>query len=251
MSLPAAEAARVGRANLAVLCVDTCSLLDIVRDPYRDAAQPHNAVAAMALLLAMESGSSLVCLVADQVRQELAIHRQAVIDDAEHGLGRLREHVERVDGIVSAFASPGQTDLAHWGTHLANTTAALQRWIGAATSLPQSSDVPMRAYSRALQARAPARKGKDSLADCVVLETYLEAGTDLRSRGLTAPIVFLSSNTQDYAEPPGRSVLRHELQAEFDAINMQYASGHGVARVLLGLTGSVHRERPQSNARLT
>lgn len=236
MALSPQEADRVAKAGLPVLCIDTCSLLDIARDPTRDTSLPHNATAALALLLAMESGTSLVGLLAEQVRIEYSLHIQGVVDEANRGLGKLREHIERVDGLASAFSTPVRTDISHWNKHVGNATAVLQRWIDASTDVPQSSDVPMKAFSRVMHARAPARKGKDSLADCVVLETYIEATTELRQRGLTTPIVLLSSNVQDYAAPPGRSLLHPDLQAEFDQLGMVYATGHGMAKSLLGLS---------------
>lgn len=235
MALSSHEADRIAGAGLPVLCIDTCSLLDIIRDPYRDTSLPHNAAAALALLQAMESGSSLVGLLADQVHQEFTTHLQAIVDEATRGLGKLREHIDRVDGLVSALSSPVRTDIRHWDSHVASATAVVQRWIGASVAAPQSPDVPMRAFSRVMHARAPARKGKDSLADCVVLETYIEAATELRQRGLMTPIVLLSSNVQDYAAPPGRTMLHPELQAEFAPIGMAYATGHGMAKRLLGL----------------
>jgi hypothetical protein len=236
MALSPHEADRIATAGLPVLCIDTCSLLDIIRDPYRDTSLPHNAVSALALLQMMESGTSVVSLLADQVRLELATHMQGIVDEAIRGLGKLREHIERVDGLVSAFSPPVQTDIRHWDTHVAKATEVLQRWIGASVVAPQSPDVPMRAYSRVMHARAPARKGKDSLADCVILETYIEAATELRRRGMTTPIVLLSSNVQDYAAPPGRSMLHLDLQSEFDRIGMAYATGYGMAKSFLGLT---------------
>ena len=236
MALSPHEADRIAAAGMPVLCIDTCSLLDIIRDPNRETALPHNAVAAMALVQMMESGTSVTCLLADQVRKELTAHQQVVTDEAARGMDKLRENIERVDGLVSAFSPPVRTDIRHWRNHVANASALLQRWIGSCVSAPQSPDVPMRAYNRALQARAPARKGKESLADCVVLETYLEAATELRQRGMKTPIVFLSSNVQDYASPPSRSVLFPDLKSEFDSIGMAYATGHGMAMSLLGLS---------------
>lgn len=235
MALPSHEADRIAQAGLPVLCIDTCSLLDIIRDPSRETSLPHNATAALALLQAMHSGTALVGLLADQVRQEFGTHLQEIVDEADRGLNKLRAHIERVDGLVSAFSLPVRTNLRHWDTHVTSATAVLHRWIEASVAAPQSPDVPMRAYARVMQARAPARKGKDSLADCVVLETYVEAAADLRQRGLTAPIVFLSSNVQDYTAAHARSVLHPEIQAEFAAVNMAYASGHGMAMRLLGL----------------
>jgi len=235
MALPPNEADRIAQAGLPVLCIDTCSLLDIVRDPFRETSLPHNAAAALALLLAMESGALLTGLLADQVHQEFGTHLQGIVDEAGRGLSKLREHIERVDGLVSAFAAPVRTDIRHWDPHVTNATAALHRWIAASVTAPQSQDVPMRAFSRVMHARAPARKGKDSLADCVVLETYLEAAAELRQRGLAAPIVFLSSNVQDYTLAPARNVLHPDIQAEFAPLNMAYATGHGMAKRLLGI----------------
>lgn len=235
MALPPHEADRIAQAGLPVVCIDTCSLLDIIRDPSRDTSLPHNATAALALLQAMESGTALVGLLADQVRQEFGTHLQEIVDEADRGLSKLRGHIERVDGLVSAFSSPVRTDLRHWDAHVTSATAALHRWIAASVAAPQSQDVPMRAYSRVMHARAPARKGKDSLPDCVVLETYVEAAAELRQRGLTAPIVFLSSNVQDYTVAPARNVLHPDIQTEFTPINMAYATGHGMAKGLLGI----------------
>ena len=68
-----------------------------------------------------------------------------------------------------------------------------------------------------------------------MLETYLEAAAELRQRGLAAPIVFLSSNVQDYTVAPARNLLHPEIQAEFAPLNMAYATGHGMAKRLLGV----------------
>ncbi|RDD92966.1 hypothetical protein DTW89_10790 [Acidovorax sp. BoFeN1] len=235
MAVPASELARIVQANAPVLCLDTCSVLDVVRDPYRETSQPHDAVAAMDLLQAMESGNRLVGLLADQVHQELATHLPEIEDEARRGLQKLRSHISRVDGLVSALGAPVRTNLSHWDQHVANAASAVRRWIGASTAAPESTAIPNRAYARVMQVRAPARKGKDSLQDCVVLETYLETVAELRQHGLTTTVVFLSSNTNDYGTPTSRSQLQPSLAAEFAAFGMRYASGHGMAKALLGL----------------
>lgn len=235
MAVPVAEIARIVQANAPVLCSDTCSVLDVVRDPFRETSQPHDAVAAMELLQAMVSGNRLVGLLAEQVQRELATHLPEIEDEARRGLQKLRSHVSRVDGLVSAFDTPVHTDLTHWNQHVANATSAVRRWIGVSTAAPESTAIPNRAYARVMQVRAPARKGKDSLQDCVVLETYLESIAELRQHGLTSAVVFLSSNTNDYGTPTSRSQLQPSLAAEFSTLGMHYASGHGMAKALLGL----------------
>jgi PIN domain len=231
-----AEFERIVLANAPVLCLDTCSLLDLVRDPSRESSLPHDAAASMELLQAVESWPRVVALVADQVRAELGQHLSEVVDEANRGLRKLRAHVQRVDGLVSAFGAAVRTDLSPWDRHVTTAADAVERWIRTSTVAPQSVSVQHLAYSRVMTARAPARKGKDSLQDCVVLETYLEFVGELRRRGLTADVVFLSSNTSDYSESSTRrSQLHPGLVAEFAALNVGYATGYGMARGMLGL----------------
>jgi hypothetical protein len=236
MTLAASELGQIVQANQPVLCVDTCSVLDVLRDPSRETTLPHDAVAAMAILRAMESGPRLISLLADQVRVELGNHLADVEAEALRGLQKLRAHVARIDGLVSAFGPPAATDLSSWTNLVASAKDVVQRWVQASVAASQSPDVPGRAFFRVMHARAPARRGKDSLQDCVVLETYIETVGELRRAGLATPIVFLSSNTSDYSESPTkRSVLNPGLVAEFAALNIQYATGHGMARALLGI----------------
>jgi hypothetical protein len=64
-------------AGVPILCFDTCSILDIVRDPTRDTARDHEARAALQLVEAMEQGR-LIGLVAAQVRLEFDANLPAV-----------------------------------------------------------------------------------------------------------------------------------------------------------------------------
>lgn len=236
MAFAASELGRIVQANQPVLCVDTCSVLDLLRDPFRETSLPHDAVAAVAMLRSMESGPTLIGLLAEQVQAELGTHVADVAGEARRGLQKLRAHVARVDGLVSAFGPPVATDLSAWANHVGSATTIVQRWTQASTIAPQSLAVQGRAFSRVMHAQAPARKGKDSLQDCVVLETYLEAVGELRRNGLAATVVFLSSNTSDYSESSTkRSALHPGLIAEFAALGIQYATGHGMAKAMLGL----------------
>lgn len=84
-----------------------------------------------------------------------------------------------------------------------------------------------------MQGRAPAQKGKNSLKDCTVIETYLEAIRSLRDKGFSHKAVFLSSNVHDYC---GSNRLLHaDLQADFAAPRLDFAFNFEVARGKLGL----------------
>ena len=72
------------------------------------------------------------------------------------------------------------------------------------------------------------------MKDCVVVEAYLEAARQLRSAGLTAPIVFASSNTKEY-HAPNTSHLQPGIASDFGAVPMEYAPSFGAAKRFLGL----------------
>lgn len=69
--------------------------------------------------------------------------------------------------------------------------------------------------------------------DCIILETYLEHIRSARRAGLGASIVFVSSNTTDYA--PSAARLTEDMASEFADLEMGFAPNMAAAKVLLGL----------------
>ena len=119
------------------------------------------------------------------------------------------------------------------GNHVSQARQFAEKWIDAATLVRQGVEIPAKAVQRVLKARTPARKGKDSTKDCLVIETYLAVALQLRNAGLTAPIVFVSSNLRDYTEETGTR-LRTDLADEFAALNLEFAPNLAAAKHLLG-----------------
>lgn len=138
----------------------------------------------------------------------------------------------------SSGLTPWQPFTELWGRHLDNHTFQARqfadRWIGAAELIQQGPDIPLRAVQRVLAAQTPAKKGKDSTKDCIVVETYLDVVAQLRSAGLSAPIVFVSSNVRDYAEATGTR-LQADLASEFAVLSLEFAPNLSAAKHLLGL----------------
>lgn len=233
MSLLEQEIARLVGLSAPILCLDTCSLLDVMRDPTRDNVYAHEAKLALRLLELVETKLDLVALIAEQVRLEFDEHADAIEQETVQALEKLQHRVERIDAIASAFGGIGKTDLSYLNSHASRARAVANRWIAGATMAPQSPDIPVKALARVNQARTPARKGKDSIKDCVVIETYLDFVGKLRNAGLTTRIVFASSNTKDYRGEPGPH-LKADLAAEFAGLNMEYAPNLGAAARLLG-----------------
>jgi hypothetical protein len=217
-----------------VLCLDTCIVLDLMRDPTREAVRAHERQAALSLLTALESGTQLVGLVADQVRFEFGENVKVVEEEAERALNRMREQIRRIDAVAAVYGASGSTDLSHLDDHIAQSRAVVDRWMEAVTPAPQSAEIASRALLRLNQVRTPAQKGKDSMKDCVVLETYLDVAAALRTAGLSSKIVFASSNTKDYTGEPGRT-LKADVAGEFAGVGMEYAPNLAAAKHLLGM----------------
>lgn len=221
----------ISSAGVPVLCVDTCSILDIIRDPTRKTAKPNDQKAAIELVAAAEAGD-LICLMAQQVATEFSDHDQAIQDEAERNLGKVREQVERISQLSAVFGSPSVVDLTHLDDYVARARKVVERWLTQIVKVTPSDSVPAKAFARMNACLAPARRGKESSKDCLIYETYIEVVTILRNAGVEAPIVFLSSNTTEYFT---ERTLKAEIESDFGKLNIKYAQNMSVAKHALGL----------------
>ena len=233
MPIPTADVDAIVAVGAPVLCVDTCIILDIMRDPTRETAKAHERQAALDLLSMMETGNALTGLVAEQVQIEFANNAMTVQEEAVRALRKLREQVARIEAVAAVFGGVGKADLGHLDDYVARSQA-VNRWMAAATRVDGSAEIAARALNRVNQVRTPAQRGKDSIKDCAVIETYLDMISKLRAGGLASKVAFVSSNTKDYAGETGHS-LNADLSGEFEAIGMEYAPNLAAAKFMLGL----------------
>lgn len=216
------------------LCLDTCVILDIMRDPMRDDVNEREQAASLELLHAAKCDKRLTSLIAEQVRKEFCDKVDDVHEEAKASLARFRKRVSKLDDLAKLHGSPGQVDLSHLNNHEYRCRKVAECWLNVGTLVPQSEQIVNLAFDRNNQARTPARKGKDSMKDCVILETYIERVRQLRNDGITTPIVFVSSNKNDYAEP-NKAVIRADIEDEFRDIGLEYAPNMAAAKHLLKL----------------
>jgi hypothetical protein len=222
--------------DLPTLMNDTCFLLDVIRDPTRDTVKEANCAAAVTIAKAVTGPNpGIVSCVAAQVHLELAEHRVGIEQEAAKALSKAADRFRRMDANFRAFGGAGSTDMAHLHGHGAQTSRVLDPWLKASETVAQSADVPLRALDRVNLARTPARKGTQSMKDCVVVETYIDFARRARARGYARPIIFASSNTNDYCDLVGNH-LKSDLAAEFQALQIDFASNFGLASYQLGLT---------------
>ena len=234
MAAPLSRNGGVERCSVPVLCLDTCTVLDIMRDPTRDDIHIDSQEASLKLLHAAESDTRLTVFVASQVCEEFLANVDNVQEETQRALSKFRDRVCKLDELAVLHGTAGQVDLSHLNGYETRCRKVAERWLKVATLVPDSQQIVSRAFKRVNQARTPARKGKESMKDCVILETYLERIRELRENGLTTPIVFVSSNKKDYAETDGVSV-RSDIRDEFTKLGLEYAPNMAAAKHFLKL----------------
>ena len=217
-----------------LLFLDTCVILDIIRDPTRNDIRTQDQAASLDLLNTAGYGEALLVLVAEQVRKEFLDNVDKVQSEAKNALTKFRDMASKLDELSVLHGASGGTDLSHLGNHEVRCRDVADRWLRVSATVPQSERVVSRAFERVNLARTPAKRGKDSMKDCVIVETYLEHIRKLRGDGVTAPAVFVSSNTKDYAETGG-AIVRDDIRSEFDQLGLEYAPNMAAAKHFLKL----------------
>lgn len=168
--------------GLPILLLDTCAVLDVVRDITRDSMKASDVEAGIRLLEHAEAAPPrLIVMAADQVANELAENLPGVEQEARDRLARLQSSVSQVHEIAELFGAGVAPDTTVWDDHVARARAVVDRWTAVSTRAPETAQTQGRVFARVMAPRIPARKGKDSTKDCLIVETYLEAAAELRA----------------------------------------------------------------------
>lgn len=233
MSLSPQEISRLVELALPVLCVDTCTVLDVVRDITRESVTPGDVNAGLALLALAEAGPGLIVLMARQVAFEIEDNVANVEQEAQSSLEKFLAQAQRIHEVAGAYGVQGHLQVGHLNGHVSRARPVLERWRQVAQVVPHNDGVASRAFRRVNEPRTPARRGKESMKDCVIVEAYIEAASQLRDAGMTTPMVFASSNTKEYFAPNTRH-LQNDIAADLAAVGIEYAPNWGAAKHSLG-----------------
>lgn len=221
-----------------ILCLDTCSILDILRDPTRSDMDARNQKAALDILriAESESDSPIKILIAEKVTEEYHDNVTKVQNETRNSLETLRGKVEKFrefdDLLREFYALQGGVIFDHkdaFDTYYSECRKIADRWIGAGKIAPHSEEIVGKAGYRNLSAQPPAKRGKDSLGDCLIIETYMHHIREYRKNGISCPVVFVSSNIKDYASA-GTTSLHSGLESEFKELGMVYEPNMAAAK---------------------
>jgi len=237
-SMTSAQVAAHQAANkCGALFVDTCSLLDLIRLPYRTMKGKGNLRreidAARAILAATQKlPVAVVLILAPPIPDEFANHVSLESQRLSSELEKHRKMAENIAEAQVAFGSSGQvsslssTTLDAICKDLQGLAEALVDQAVHLVKVPEFSDLAM---NRVVRRMPPAGRGQEA-KDCLIIEHILDCV------GLTpgATALFLSSNTKDYCDA-GKRQLCPSLEAEFSAAGLAFGRNWAWARAQLGL----------------
>ncbi len=220
-----AEAAgQIASADVPVLFLDTCILLDIIRSPNRCL---KNCVMTASELLRLASLTLPACLIviSSIVPREWNTQVQKVTDEIVKHCKTMEEHATHSHDACEALGIAvgfGRADYAQWGLpeKLRDLSEQLLDW---AIRLDEDLESMNRSAKRFRDKRPPAQKGGDD-NDCAVLEEYLAVCQKLHSSAFMRRRVFCTSNTNDYCEPVPGKPLRLMLASELDACGLTFTA---------------------------
>jgi hypothetical protein len=224
----AAVAATIAAAPAPVICFDTCSLLDIIRDPVKRTEQTAARARQVLCLLneAEATPTKLHVVLAHQATVELGTHRvpkatEAIkaLEGIDHLIARICAVTAELGGVAPVFPLLATSDFG------SISQGVLNRFVNCAHVLDEDQDIVNRAIIRARNNQPPG--GKANVKDPLVIETYFKLMQTLRSGGFGPPAAFISSNTHDYCGNGANLDVR--LEPEFRAIGLEYVPTFGAA----------------------
>lgn len=224
--------AKIVATDTPVLFLDTCSLLDIVRVPVRQQASIQDIEAIHLLLARAEATPSTLSIIVDeQVHREITDHLNDVTEETKRDLKKKTENLQGVLERMAALAPndsiPTAIDLLaldfpQRGKDIAN------RFLTRCLLVEDSDQETLKAVARVQKATPPATRAKQSVKDCVIVETYIRVAAEMNGGGFERNKVFLSSNTKDYHQE--HSSLHPSLRSEFNTVSLEFSPCWAAAR---------------------
>ena len=236
MSTIAQVASDILAAPAPVICLDTCAILDVARAPARK--QADSVPAAKALIqLAGSIPPAIHLLISDIVPNEWREHVGSAVKATRDAVDDFESvvHVSSTSGAVSISVPSQQIQQAR--NQLPPTLERLSRdLLDQGRLIDRDHEAMSAALDRVVGKRRPSRKNQ--VKDCYILEHYLAVARALGGPGFPHWVVFVSSNTEDFASAQ-LTTLHPDLVGDFNAVGMRYEVTIGRAVTALRAAGQI------------
>jgi hypothetical protein len=212
-----------GKSPAPVMFVDTCNFLDLFRSDPAKPRTPHREIRTAADLLDLLTATpeAVHLFVPELVPREYADHANSI----QAKFGEWTElHDANQDWLAEACLSVALALPMPFLVHPHGIAALLRRLADsllAKASVPQRDQACLeRAVQRLINKARPSHKKE--MKDSMNLEQCLELSRRLHGAGFAKSRVWVSSNTNDFAQTATSSQLHADLQGEFTTAGLQY-----------------------------
>lgn len=203
--------------------IDTCVWLKLAED--------HKSTPLLQVVQGAIAQGKMKLLVPRQVLDEFRKNRARVLKTSERSfaghLQEVRKAIVKVGGdkkktdVVLAHLADVNHKLPQLGRPVEATLEAIEKLLTDAEIIAPTDAVMLRAADRALRRKAPChRDNKNSLADAVILESYIDAA---KAKGAGQRFAFVTDNRADFSVVDGNFKLPHpDFASAFSKIRSMY-----------------------------
>lgn len=207
----------------ALVFVDTCAFLDLVRLPFREGDFERELKAAT-LLQSLASTGNITLLASAVSFDEYARNEEKVIIELTNHVAHVSNAVKR----LAAFSKLVGSGVMEWGVDdnllIARTCEAGRSALAACALVETTDEDRLAAWSRHAKGIRPARHGKDSLGDCTIYASLIRSAEGFR-RSSAGPIVFLTSNTKDFCSETHKGRPHEDIESDFGTLQISLVTG--------------------------
>lgn len=191
-----------------ILFFDTCAILDIARDSENEHAWKRKAkdIEAFQEIISQSLKNKTVVVITAQVLREIRDNENMIMAGTKSSFGKLQRSVGHALEILKINHDESFENFKKAGESFPlemrkNVSALLSK----AICIQENSGIVCAAWKRVQEGRKPAGGNKQSMKDCVIIETYIEFNRQLKESINQFPNpIFISSNTNDYSELEGQ-----------------------------------------------
>ena len=194
--------------------VDTCVWLDIAKD--------HQQQPLLDVIEELIRQEQLSLIVPRIVVEEFNRNKSRVAEESGRSLSAV---FKRVKDAVTQFGAEDTKEtlleelnnidhrIPLLGEAAVDSIGRITALLQAAPQYDISADLMIRAAQRALDRRAPFHRGRNSMNDAVLIETYSDCVADKASKGIR--FAFITHNTKDFSEQTGNNKNPHPDLADY------------------------------------
>jgi hypothetical protein len=205
------------------MLVDTCVWLDLAKD--------HRQVPVLGVVEEMVRLGMVTLIVPRVVLDEFKRNRERIAKESAKSLSAhfrlVKEAVGKIGGdkgrlrLVLSHLDDVDHKIPIVGGAAVQTLDRIERLLKASPVLEARDEVKLRAAQRAIEKRAPFHKGRNSMADAIIIEMYAECVRDTGAPGVR--FAFVTHNRNDFSVEIGNHNLPHpDLAGFFTRIKSLY-----------------------------